>query len=758
MKTTPSRVLKVLRAEAFAFAGLLSAAILWLPAGNTQAATPPDPLIELRFPEGLDLATTNTGTLAENAFFDLGDSTNYPGFSTNVPVGVYVPADNPYSVDMGIFVGNTTFGRAVDMTNTIQYLAPMSQLTISGWLNAREIARVGQIAYALETVGGLGFDLANDSIGRLSLGINEGSGNNPSVLRLTADPNAGSNHWVFFAVTYDSTLPSGQLKYYFGRGDKLAYLDSAYTYVGGDVTSTLISYAYSPTFGNYSTVDPLRDTISAAGSGIFRGLMDELKVYTNALTLDQVQQAQINGSVTPVTPTIISGPSDKQTPQGQDAIFEVDASGSGLLSYQWKTNGVNVLGATNSSFTLSSVTLAQIGLLVRVGVTNAVGGVLSTNATLNVLPANPHLESLSFVEGNTKSTNYTLTPGQQGALYTADAAGIMQGGGNFVQKQSTGNAAGTYPVFSANVPVGTNAPAAPYNQFSLNMGDVQYDTNGVAPGVQGGRAVDFTNAVASPANSLGKMSGLTICGWINAGSLTWRGTGNFHNQLANAQNADNSAGFGLAHKSDNSLQLAVNESVGGSTVNRSSPNMIVNNTNHPASNWRFFAVTYDGSVTTANLNFYWGDGNTLATNDTVNPLSYDRGILTNTGPFTLGNFNATTTSSGRIINGDNAAFFRGLIDEFHIFSRVLTITEIQQMQTAAPMPPVLVISNRVNDVVLSWAANTPPLLTGLQLQARTNAATGTWSDVTNPTNVSETVRSVALPHSGDTKFFRLRSQ
>ena len=757
MKTPPPSAPKVLRAGIHTVTAFCGAIFLWSSSGIIQAATPPNPSIELRFPEGVGAATANTGTLGEDAFFRVTNDPNYPGFSTNVPVGAYVPANNPYSVDMGPFIGNVTYGHAIDMTNTITYLAPMSQITICGWLNARDIARVGQIAYALETVGGLGFDLGNDSIGRLSLGVNEGSGNNPTVFRLTADPQVNSNHWVFFAATYDSTLAQNQLKYYIGRGDKLAYLDSAYTYVGGDVDPT-IAYAYSPTFGNCSTVDPLRDTTSSAGSGIFRGLLDELKVYTNALTLDQVQQAQLNGPVTPVAPTILSGPSDKQVPQGQDATFEVDASGSGVLSYQWKTNGVDFPGATNSSFTLSSVSITQIGLLVKVGVTNSVGGVLSTNATLNVLPANPHLEALSFVEGNSKNTNYTLSPGQQGTLYTSNAMGVLQGTGTVVQKQSTGGAAGTFPVFSANVPVGLYAPVTPYNQYSLNMGDVLYNTDGTFPGSQGGRAVDFVNSVASPANSLGKMSAMTICGWINAGSLTWRGTGSFGNQLANAQDASNANGFGLAHKSDNSLQLAVNESVGSSTVNRSSANMIVNNTNHPTANWRFFAVTYDGSLASANLSFYWGDANTLATNDVLNPLSYSRGIITNTGPFTLGNFNATTTSSGRTINGENAAFFRGLIDEFHIFSRVLTLTEIRQMQTAAAMPPVLFVSNPTNKVVLSWAANTPPLLPGLQLQGRTSVGTGSWSDVTNPTNVAGGVTTLVLPPTGDTKFFRLRSQ
>ena len=117
---------------------------------------------------------------------------------------------------------------------------------------------------------------------------------------------------------------------------------------------------------------------------------------------------------------------------------------------------------------------------------------MSSNATLTVVPANPHLVSSSFVEGNSRNTNPTLTPAQQGTLLTANA-GLLQGRGVFVQKQSTGNAAGTWPVFSTNVPSGPYAPSPTYNRYSLHMGDVLTDDAGTTPGSQGGRAVDFTN-------------------------------------------------------------------------------------------------------------------------------------------------------------------------------------------------------------------------------------------------------------------------
>ena len=49
----------------------------------------------------------------------------------------------------------------------------------------------------------------------------------------------------------------------------------------------------------------------------------------------------------------------------------------------------------------------MIGLQVSVGITNSVSpGVLSSAATLNVLPANPEIFSLSFSEGALEPTPY----------------------------------------------------------------------------------------------------------------------------------------------------------------------------------------------------------------------------------------------------------------------------------------------------------------------------------------------------------------
>ncbi|HEX5223072.1 MAG TPA: LamG-like jellyroll fold domain-containing protein [Verrucomicrobiae bacterium] len=749
-----------------------TAALCVLPLLSAHASFPPNASVELNFSEGPGggdgITTTNSGSLSGLATFKDPALTNgIPAFSTNVPAGSYAPSANGYSVDMGLFVAGAE-GHAVDLETTANppgngTFGATAKLTVCGWVNARTFSNRGQIAYALETVGGLGFSLAVNSVGALGLGINENASEAPaSLFRVPTDSSAGSNNWIFVAATYDPELPSDQLKYYFGRPDKLAFLESAHTYVGGDVISSNIDFSGPITIGNASSVDPNRDTTSNAGNPLFRGLIDEIKVYTNALTLDEIQQAQINGAVTPVAASILRQPSNKTAPEGQSATFDVDATGSGLVTYQWKINGVDVSGATNATFTLEDLVIGDNGKQVSVGVTNSVGGVLSSTATLSVTLANPHLMYLSYVEGTDRTTNSTISAGSQN-IHTANA-GALQGGARFKQQNSSGLLAGVYPVFGTSVPTGPFAPNPTYNRFSLNMGSVIYtnDPRGLLAGSQGQRWLDFTNSFGSPADTLGSMEGLTICGWLNAGSLTFRpNNSGMGNQIVFASAEPSRSGFALSHKADWSLQLSVNEWPGGAG-NRSFGIVRVvtdesNNAIYPDTNWVFFAVTYDGTLATDNLNYYFGDANTQVTLDAGSPQTYNKGIITNTGPLTVGNVNAVSTIGGRTISGDNAPFFRGFIDELHVFNRVLSLEEIQQMQVAPALPAYLLQTPQGNNVELSWEQGQPPLVPGLQLQSNTNLTTGTWVDVTNPTNVTGSVRSLTLPTSGDAKFFRLRS-
>src|SRR6187551_1543246 len=85
---------------------------------SPHAATPPDPAVEMRFPEGpadaggQGVTTTNSGTLGGLAIFaqpvdPIYETNLYPAFSTNMPVGTYVPSGNNFSAYFGPILGNS---------------------------------------------------------------------------------------------------------------------------------------------------------------------------------------------------------------------------------------------------------------------------------------------------------------------------------------------------------------------------------------------------------------------------------------------------------------------------------------------------------------------------------------------------------------------------------------------------------------------------------------------------------------------------
>ncbi len=82
-------------------------------------------------------------------------------------------------------------------------------------------------------------------------------------------------------------------------------------------------------------------------------------------------------------PSITSPPESVTNFAGTDATFNVTASGTQPLGYQWQWNGTNLDGQTQTSLTVSNVQSANAGSYAVV-VTNIVGITTSTVATLTV--------------------------------------------------------------------------------------------------------------------------------------------------------------------------------------------------------------------------------------------------------------------------------------------------------------------------------------------------------------------------------------
>ncbi len=85
-----------------------------------------------------------------------------------------------------------------------------------------------------------------------------------------------------------------------------------------------------------------------------------------------------------IPPVITLQPTNQSVIAGANASFQVAATGSSPLSYQWVFNGTNLLGFTSDTLLLGSAQPAQAGSY-SVTITNLAGSVLSTNAVLTVV-------------------------------------------------------------------------------------------------------------------------------------------------------------------------------------------------------------------------------------------------------------------------------------------------------------------------------------------------------------------------------------
>ena len=190
-----------------------------------------------------------------------------------------------------------------------------------------------------------------------------------------------------------------------------------------------------------NAVMPFR--VGASGSltsGRFgwRGAIDDVRVYNRALSPEEI--AQLYTSEAPNPPIITQQPVGRVVNQGDWVSFEVGVtSSSGSPAYQWRKNGVDLIGATSSILTLSSVQPSDAG---NYTVVVGAGGptVTSAVARLDVIhraTATP-IVNFGFVVGGTVlggGFGYTNTPlvhivggGGSGAVATAIVSnGVVTG-------------------------------------------------------------------------------------------------------------------------------------------------------------------------------------------------------------------------------------------------------------------------------------------------------------------------------------------
>jgi glucose/arabinose dehydrogenase len=100
-------------------------------------------------------------------------------------------------------------------------------------------------------------------------------------------------------------------------------------------------------------------------------------------------------------PSITSQPTDRTAAIGSKVTFTVSAGGQAPLSYQWQRNGHDIAGATSSSYTINAAALVDSGATYRVKISNPIGQVFSSAATLTVINDKAPAASIRFPAAGT---------------------------------------------------------------------------------------------------------------------------------------------------------------------------------------------------------------------------------------------------------------------------------------------------------------------------------------------------------------------
>ncbi|PYU09127.1 MAG: hypothetical protein DMG37_24295, partial [Acidobacteria bacterium] len=128
-----------------------------------------------------------------------------------------------------------------------------------------------------------------------------------------------------------------------------------------------------------------------------------------------------------VAPAITTQPSSQTVTAGQTATFSVTATGTAPLSYQWQKNGLNIAGATSSTYMTPVTTTADSGSTIDVVVSNSAGTATSDAATLTVNVQSSGGNPTCGISGDTSNhipTDWsTFVPPAKGQSYVDSSFG-----------------------------------------------------------------------------------------------------------------------------------------------------------------------------------------------------------------------------------------------------------------------------------------------------------------------------------------------
>lgn len=197
---------------------------------------------------------------------------------------------------------------------------------------------------------------------------------------------AGFTHFVEWETPIEVTL--GQVRLFaFGDGflnngrefDQFILKAKSPDSLAYDVTILTYIPTHPYTFVNPNTRLVIDEIVTPVVSKSFRA---EFVQYTAGFNFDGPRIVELDGLPVP-PPQITAQPESVVVNHAMPVLFSVTANASGALTYQWFKNGVPIAGQTNSTSSIPSATIADIGSY-TVKVSNSISAITSHPATLTL--------------------------------------------------------------------------------------------------------------------------------------------------------------------------------------------------------------------------------------------------------------------------------------------------------------------------------------------------------------------------------------
>jgi PKD repeat protein len=401
-------------------------------------------------------------------------------------------------------------------------LGTISNLTVTFWINPAvayaslpttlaRLLMLGNASSYDESAGNAspGFSLALNGTG-LQYNINNGS----EPIQANVFTPYSANQWVFVVMEYDglaTTNFSSALGAALGNSSgNLAFITGTTTAsIGSPIMENLPVNGKSISPGPITNTAPMYFFVGnrASGGRGFDGLIDNINIYTNLLTLSQLESLRISGYATTLTAGAYAS-AGNPVPLGTTVILSAAVGGGNApYTYQWQADGgsgtlTNIPGATLPTLSVNTANSPLGYYQYAVVVTDHVAATV-TSSTLAVQV----IEKIAGTLVDTGTTNppsagsydacqllggQLMAPGLNYNTWASTGSGASPG-----QTFTTGNNAKGYSMSSVALIVGVGANAALAGALATATNNFHLYLYSISP--DGTTAIQLADITNSPA-------------------------------------------------------------------------------------------------------------------------------------------------------------------------------------------------------------------------------------------------------------------